>query len=329
MLRAAILDDYLDVITKSADWSQLDGQVATTVFTDHVTDPEALVARLLPFEIIIVTRERTPLPRSILERLSNLRLITTGGMNNRSIDVAAAHDLGIIVSGTESGGNSTGELAWGLMLSLARRFPQEDQATRAGQWQTLRLGVGLQDKTLSILGLGKIGARMAEIGRAFGMRVSAWSQNLTQERAAAAGATWVPKEELFKQADFLTIHLALSERTRGIVGAAELAVMKKTAFVVNTSRALLIDQPALHNALNANAIAGAGLDVFDIEPLPATHPIRALPNTIITPHLGYFCDDNYERAFGQNVEAILAYVAGTPIRVIAPPAAFAAGVRPA
>src|SRR5262245_27786664 len=284
-IAVTILDDFQNVTRSLADWGRLPPHVAVTVFNDHV-EGETLVRRLKPFDVLVVTRERTPLPRSLVEQLPNLKLVVTAGMRNLGIDLAACRERGGLVCGTGSGSSPTAELAWGLILALARHIPEEDRALRAGRWQTT-IGVGLRGKTLAVLGLGKLGTQVARVGVAFGMKVIAWSQNLTAERAAEAGCVRVDKADLFRMADVLTIHLLLSERTRGIVGREELALMKPTAFLVNTARAAIVDEQALIDTLVNRRIAGAGLDVFGREPLQADAPILRAPNTVLTPHLRY------------------------------------------
>lgn len=311
----AALDDFQGVIRGLADWGRLPPHVSVTIFNDHV-DGEALVARAQPFHVLVLTRERTKLPRDVVARLPNLRLVVTTGMRNLGIDLEACLERGIVVCGTESGSSGTAELAWGLILSLARSIPQEDRALRAGKWQTT-LGFVLPGKVLGVLGLGRLGSQVAKVGQAFGMQVIAWSQNLTAERAAEIGCTRVEKADLFRQADVLTIHLLSTGRTRGIVGRAELALMKPSAILVNTSRSALVDQEALIDALATGRIAGAGLDVYDVEPLPPDAPILAAPNTVLTPHLGYVSRESYGIYYPQALEDIDAWLSGAPIRVLA------------
>jgi phosphoglycerate dehydrogenase-like enzyme len=317
MLRAAILDDYQNVALSLADWAGLTPDVAATAFTDHLDDADALARRLQDFEIIVAMRERTAFPASLIARLPRLKLLVTSGMRNSAIDVAAAVARGVVVSGTDMLGYPTAELTWGLILSLARGLPREIEATRAGRWQ-VGLGVGVRDKTLGVIGLGKLGGQVAQIGRAFGMTVLAWSQNLTADKAAAAGAKLVSKEDLLRQSDFVTVHLVLGPRSRGLIGAAELALMKPTAYLVNTARAPIVDEAALIAALAGRRIAGAALDVFEPEPLPAGHALRRLDNLIVTPHLGYVTLENYRQIYAQTIEDIRAFLAGKPIRVLAP-----------
>ena len=313
-ISVAILDDFQNVTRSLADWGRLPPHVAVTVFNDHV-EGETLLRRLKPFDTLVVTRERTKLPRKLVEQLPQLKLVVTAGMRNLGIDLAACRERGVLVCGTGSGSSPTAELAWGLILALARRIPQEDRSLRAGTWQTT-IGVGLKDKTLAVLGLGRLGTQVARVGLAFGMNVIAWSQNLTAEAAATAGVLRVDKPDLFRMADVLTIHLLLSDRTRGIVGRDELALMKPSAFLVNTARAAIVDEQALVDALQNGKIAGAGLDVFGQEPLPTDAAILSAPNTVLTPHLGYVTRETYDVYFPQALEDIEAWLAGKPIRVI-------------
>jgi phosphoglycerate dehydrogenase-like enzyme len=313
LTRLGILDDYQGVTLALGPWDRLPDSLRIDVFRDTITDPEALAARLEPFDALLIMRERTPFPRALLERLPNLKLLITTGARNRSIDMEAAAARGITVCGTPSVGHPTVDLTWGLILSLLRHIPEQEAGLRAGHWQ-VKLGSNLEGKTLGVIGLGNLGSRVAKVGAAFGMRVIGWSPNLTEEKAAAAGATKVSKEALLEQADVVTLHLVLSERSRGIIGAGELARMKPSAVIVNSSRGPLIDQPALIAALTEGRIAGAGLDVFDTEPLPPGHPILAAPNTVLTPHLGYVTEENYRVYFAAAVEAIEGYMAGKPVR---------------
>jgi phosphoglycerate dehydrogenase-like enzyme len=315
--RIALLDDYQSVALRMADWQSLPADVEVVAFRDHLAGPDAVAARLADFDVVMALRERTPFPRGLLERLPRLRLLVTAGMRNAAIDLAAAADRGIVVCGTAGLPYPTAELAWGLVLALARRIPAEDRATREGRWQET-LGAGLNGKTLGVLGLGTLGSRVARFGRAFEMTVLAWSQNLTAERAAEVGATLAGKDELLARADVVSIHLVLSDRTRGLIGARELRHMKRTAYLVNTSRGPIVDEAALVHALRDGAIAGAGLDVFDEEPLPPDHPLRGLPNTVITPHLGYVTEETYRVFYGQALEDVQAYLRGAPIRVLRP-----------
>jgi phosphoglycerate dehydrogenase-like enzyme len=308
MIRIAILDDYQNVALEMADWSPLAGRAAITVFDDHLSDPEAIVERLLPFDVVCVMRERTPLPRSVIERLPQLKLIASTGPRNASIDVEAAAERGIAVAHTGYNARPTIEMTWALILASARQVALENAHLRAGGWQ-LTVGEGLHGKTLGVLGLGNIGSEVARIGLAFGMEVIAWSQNLTPDRAEACGARLVSKEELFRGADILTIHLVLSERTKGLVGAAELQAMKPSARLINTSRGPIVDEPALIQVLRDRRIAGASLDVFDIEPLPADYPFRSLDNVLATPHIGFVARELYRTFYCDTVENITRWLA--------------------
>jgi phosphoglycerate dehydrogenase-like enzyme len=301
--KIAVLDDYQNVALSLADWSTLDGRAAIKVFSDHVADPDAVVARLEPFEIVCVMRERTPMTRAIIERLPNLRLIASTGLGNASIDVAAAAERGVQVLHTGYWSTPTVELTWALILAAARHLVTETAALRGGGWQQT-VGEDLNGRTLGLLGLGNVGSAVARIGKAFGMNLIAWSQNLSAERAAAIGAALVSKEELFRQADIISIHLVLSRRTRGLVGATELALMKPTARLVNTSRGPIVVEVALVNALRKGEIAGAAIDVFDQEPLPPDHPFRQLPNVLATPHIGYVALGLYQRFYQDTVQNI-------------------------
>lgn len=301
--RIAVLDDYQGVALTSADWSSVTARADVTTFCDHVSDEDDLVARLAPFDVVFVMRERTPLPRTVLERLPRLRMIASTGPVNASIDMAAAQELGIHVSGTGGSVASTVELTWALILATSRHLVAESRSIADGGWQTT-VGLELDRRVLGVLGLGRIGSRVARIGAAFGMDVVAWSQNLTPDAAAQAGARYLPRDEFFATADVLTVHLRLSDRSRGLIGAAELAAMKPTALLINTSRGPIVDEAALIDALTSGAIAGAGLDVFDTEPLPAAHPLRTLTNVTATPHIGYVADRSYRIFFRDAVAAI-------------------------
>jgi len=314
----AVLDDYQNVARTFADWASLPAGSELRFFADHLTDSAELVARLAPFEVIVAMRERTPFTRALLAQLPKLRLLVTTGMRNAAIDVEAAVELGITVSGTDGLPYPTAELTWALILALARKVPHEDRAVRNGKWQT-SVGIGLKSKTLALLGLGRLGSQVAQIGAAFGMRVIAWSPNLTDARAQAGGAELVGRDQLFAQADVLSIHLVLSQRTRGLVGARELGLLKPSALLINTSRGPIVDEAALVTALRSEALAGAGLDVFESEPLPGDHPFLALPNTVLTPHLGYVTDETYRIFYGHALENIQSYLAGEPKRVIGAP----------
>lgn len=316
MIRIAILDDYQKIALTSADWSAVEKMAEITVFHDHLTDSDSLVERLKPFDAICVMRERTPLTGEILSRLPNLKFIGSNAPYNASIDLNVARRQGVTVSATGGRENGAPELTWALILAAARHIPAEHASMRSGGWQ-VGLGTDLEGGTLGLLGLGKTGARVAAIGRAFGMRVLAWSQNLTPEAARAAGATLVDKTTLLQTADWLSIHLVLSERTNGIIGAPELALMKSDAWLVNTSRGPLVDEPALIAALTQRAIAGAALDVFETEPLPSDHPLRTLDNVLTTPHIGFVTRGTYKVFYEETVENVLAWMHGSPLRVIA------------
>ncbi len=316
-MRLAILDDYQNVALTMADWDGLRPSLEIQTFRDTFASEDAAAAGLGDFEIVVAMRERTAFRRSLLERLPKLKLLVTTGMVNASIDIKAAAARGIVVSGTSSLRHPTAELTWGLMLALARNITREDAGMRRGAWQTT-VGVGLHGKVLGILGLGKLGSQVATFGKAFLMEVIAWSENLTVEHANSLGVQRVEKQELFRRADFLTIHTVLSKRTRGIVGPEEFAAMKSTAYLINTSRGPIVEERALLAALETRKIAGAALDVYDQEPLPANHPLRRLENVILTPHLGYVTEENYRVFYGEAAENVRAYLAGNPIRVLNP-----------
>ncbi|MFI1927432.1 D-2-hydroxyacid dehydrogenase family protein [Streptomyces sp. NPDC020377] len=319
--RCAVLDDFQNVATTLADWSAsvpASGEELEAVsFTEHFVDEDELAVALADFDCVVTLRERVPFPASLLDRLPRLRLLIASGMRNSVIDYAAAKANGVTVCGTESSSTPPVELTWALLLGLARGLVQESTALReGGPWQST-VGADLHGRRLGLLGLGKIGAPVARVGLAFGMEVSAWSRHLTAGRAAEVGVRpAASKEELLSESDFVSIHLALSDRTRGLLGPAELALLKPTAYLVNTSRAAIVDQDALLTVLREGRIAGAGVDVFDVEPLPAGHPMRTAPRLLATPHLGYVSRANYERYYGQAVEGIRAYLAGAPMRVL-------------
>ncbi|MCM3265374.1 D-2-hydroxyacid dehydrogenase family protein [Streptomyces thermoviolaceus] len=316
-LRCAVLDDYQNAATTVADWSPLSDRVEVVSYRDHFTDEDQLAAALADADIVVTLRERVAFPASLIERLPRLKLLIASGMRNSVIDYAAARKAGVTVCGTESSSTPPVELTWALLLGLARGIVPENNALRSGgPWQST-VGADLHGRRLGLLGLGKIGSRVARVGQAFGMEVMAWSQNLTQERADEAGVSLAAsKEDLLATADFVSVHLVLSDRTRGLIGAEQLALMKPTAYLVNTSRAAIVDQDALLTALHEGRIAGAAVDVFDTEPLPADHPLRTAPRLPATPHLGYVSRANYERYYGQAIEAIEAYLNGEPIRVL-------------
>jgi phosphoglycerate dehydrogenase-like enzyme len=314
-LKIAILDDYQHAALSSAGWDSLGAQIVT--FSSHIADTGNLAAELRPFDVVVAMRERTPFTAERIGLLPNLRLLVTTGMRNASIDVAACAAAGVTVCGTGGSRGATPELAWALILAVTRHVAEEDAAVRRGGWQHT-MGFGLRGRTLGVVGFGNIGRAVARIGQAFGMEVLAWSQHLRAETCTAAGVTAVGKDELFSVADVVTVHYKLSERSAGLIGARELSLMKPTAFLVNTSRGPLVDQDALLAALHAEDIAGAGLDVYDEEPLPAGHPLRSAPRTVLTPHLGYVTDDGYRIFYAEAVEDIAAFAAGRPVRVIEP-----------
>jgi phosphoglycerate dehydrogenase-like enzyme len=313
--RIAVLDDYQSVASTFCDWSSLPDPVEVVEFHDHVDDEDALVARLQPFDVLVAMRERTRLPRTVLERLPNLKLIVTTGMWNKSIDVDAAQERGITVCGTGTPATATAELTWGLILAVLRHIPDEHAAVRVGGWQHT-IGGDLAGARLGVVGLGRLGSQVAKVGQAFGMDVVAWSQNLTDERAAEHGVRRVEREELFRTSDVVTVHLLWSRRTRGLIGADDFTLMKPTAVFINTSRGPIVQEQALIDALRNGTIAGAGLDVYDQEPLPADHPIRTLPRTVLTPHLGYVTRGTYEVFYVEAVEDVAAWMSGEPIRTI-------------
>jgi phosphoglycerate dehydrogenase-like enzyme len=315
-VRCAILDDYQNVALKSADWSKLKGDVDIKVFDQHLGGPANVIAALKEFEIVVAMRERTGFPRAVIESLPKLKLLITTGMRNASIDTEAAKARGVTVCGTGTFGSPTSGIAIGLMLELTRHIGYENARLHAGAvWQTT-IGPDLEGMTLGVLGLGKLGSRTAAIAKAFGMKVIAWSQNLTAEKCAAAGVGYVSKDDLFRQSDFICIHVVLSQRTRGIVGANEFGLMKPSAFLVNTSRGPIVDEAAMLAALREKKIAGAGLDVFDSEPLPLDHPLRKMDNVVLTPHLGYVSAQNYRAYFADVVGDIRDFLDGKPMRVL-------------
>jgi phosphoglycerate dehydrogenase-like enzyme len=314
--QVAVLDDYQHVALSSADWSAVTGRAEVSVFTEHITGTAELARRLAPFEVIAAMRERTPFPAGLLAQLPALKLLITTGMRNASIDLAAARQRGVVVCGTGMSGAGAPELTWGLIMALARSIPQEDASVRAGGWQ-LSVGRELAGSTLGLLGLGRIGQRVARYAKAFEMDILAWSENCTEARARECGARLVRKEELFTESGIVSVHVQLSSRTAGLIGAAELALLGPDGYLVNTSRGPIVDEQALISALRGGVIAGAALDVFDIEPLPAGHPFRTLPNTVLTPHIGYVTRRAYEVFYTGIVEDVVAWLDGSPVRVIA------------
>jgi D-3-phosphoglycerate dehydrogenase len=316
MVRAAILDDYQNVALKFADWSPIAKDVEVKVFNAPLGDDAAVIKALQGFAVINMMRERTPFNRKVIEGLPDLKLLITTGARNASIDLKACAERGVTVCGTGGFGSPTAGIAVGLMLELTRRIGFENARMKAGAPWQVSIGQDLEGLTLGVLGLGKLGQRVSGIAKAFGMKVIAWSQNLTPEKAKEAGAEYVSKEDLFRQADILTIHVVLSDRSRGLIGAKELGLMKKTAYLINTSRGPIVDEKALIAALQSKSIGGAGLDVFDIEPLPLDHPFRKIDNVVITPHLGYVSEQNYRKQYPDIVEDIRAWLDGKPVRVI-------------
>lgn len=317
MTNLAAIDDYQRVVHTVADWSRLPDAVELTIFHDHVADRDAVVKRLERFELVVAMRERTAFTRALIERLPNLQMLVNCGVQAPGIDLSAATDCGILVCSTPTEGDGPTQHTWALLLALIRHVAEEDNGIRKGSWGST-LGMDLSGRTMGILGLGKIGSQMAKIAKAFGMRVIAWSENLTVERAAEHGVELTGKDRLLREADVVSLHLRLSDRTRGIVGASEFALMKPTAVLVNTARGPLIDEAALIEALAQRRIAGAALDVFDVEPLPTEHPLLHLPNTVLTPHVGYVTDARYRAYYEGVIDCVEAFVAGSPVRVINP-----------
>jgi phosphoglycerate dehydrogenase-like enzyme len=316
VVRCAILDDYQNIALKVADFSKVKGEVEFKTFNEHLGGPDKVIAALKGFQIVVAMRERTGFPKAVIDALPDLKLLITTGMRNASIDTEAAKARGITVCGTGSFGSPTSGIAIGLMLELTRHIGYENARLHAGAtWQST-IGPDLEGLTLGVLGLGKLGIRTANIAKAFGMKVIAWSQNLTPEKAGEAGATYVSKDDLFREADFISIHVVLSPRSRGLVGAKEIGLMKPTAYIINTSRGPIIEEAALLAALRDKKIAGAGLDVFDIEPLPVDHPLRKMDNAVITPHLGYVSEQNYKNYFAGVAEDIRGFLDGKPVRVM-------------
>ena len=318
-MKIAVLDDYLHLSQKSADWTKLPAGCEITVFDRPLAVPDEAARVLEPYHVLCHIRERTPMPRALIERLPNLKLIAITGLYHRTLDVAAATERGIVVSHSGRGVHSkaTSELAWGLTLAVARHIPYESNEMRKGGWQHTA-GFTLAGRTLGLLGLGRQGRYMVPVAKAFDMEVIAWSRNLTAEVAAPFGVERVEKDELFRRSDVLSLHVVLAEATRGIVGARELGLMKPTAILINTARGPIVDEAALVAALREGRIAGAGLDVYDRKPLPDAHPLRSLPNVVLTPHLGYATQEFFQSAYTATVENIVAFAAGKPIRVLTP-----------
>jgi phosphoglycerate dehydrogenase-like enzyme len=317
MLRVALLDDYQGIALRLADWKSLQPEVQVEAFPEHIADLETLAKRLHNFECVVLMRERTPLPRALIEKLPNLKLVITTGMQNASVDAAALAEHGIVFCGTDGLGHSTAELTWGLIIDLFRSITHEDRALRQGRWQT-RIGHGMKGKTLGIIGLGRLGAMVAGYGKAFGMEVLGWSRSFDAEKAAKLGIKSVTKDELFSQSDVVTIHVNLNDSSRGLVGAADLGRMKPSAYLVNTSRAPIVDQAALLAALKARKVAGAAIDVYDVEPVTKGHPFFELDNVIVTPHLGYAIEENFRVNYTSAIENIRAFLDGKPVRLVKP-----------
>jgi D-3-phosphoglycerate dehydrogenase len=318
MLRAAILDDYQNVALTFADWSPIAKDVEIKVFNEPFASQDEAIKALQGFAIVVGMRERTPFRRKVIEALPDLKLLITTGAKNNSFDIKAATERGVTVCGTGAVGNPTTGIAFGLMLELTRRIGFENARLKAGAPWQVTIGQDLEGLTLGIVGLGKLGQRVAAVGKAFGMKVIGWSQNLTPEKAKEAGVDYASREDLFRNADFVTIHYQLSDRSRGLIAGDDIGRMKKSAYLINTARAPIVDQAALLKALQDKKIAGAGLDVFEVEPLPLDHPYRKLDNVVITPHLGYVSEQNYRKYFPDIVEDIRAWLDGKPVRVIAP-----------
>jgi len=316
MTRIAVLDDYQGVALGVADWSVLEGRAEVTAFPDHLDDEDALISRLADFEVVVAMRERTPFPRTVLERLPKLRLLVTTGMGNASFDLDAARELGVVVCGTVLANVQTAELAWALIMAVTRSVAPEDRAVRAGQWQTT-IGRALHGGTLGVVGLGALGSTIARWGSVFGMHVLAWSPNLDPASARSQGVEPVTKDELFSRSDVVSIHLRLSASTTGIVGERELRLLGPSGYLVNTSRGPLVDEAALVRALVDGSIAGAALDVFDVEPLPDGHPLLSTPNTTLSPHMGYVSRPAYAESYGEAVDDIVAWLDGSPVRRLA------------
>ncbi len=307
-VKIAVLDDYQQVAFKFADWSAITAKAEVKVFTDHTVDEKTVIERLLPFNVVCVMRERTPLNRSILSQLPNLKLIVTTGMRNASIDIKAVEEFGITLKYTGYLESGAPEMTWALIMAIARHIPKESNNFKSGGWQTT-IGGDFKGKTMGILGMGRVGSKIAAYAKAFDMNVIAWSPNLTAEKAAESGAQLVSKEELFKQADFVSIHMVLSDRSRGIVGKEDLSLMKPTAYFINTSRGPLVDEIALIEILQQHKIAGAAIDVFNTEPLPVDHPFRKLDNLLATSHVGYVTENTYKLFYTDTVKAVEEWLA--------------------
>ena len=316
-LRCAILDDYMNLALRAADWSKINDRVEVEVFNQPFASMQAAANALKDFEIICAMRERTPFPRAMFEALPNLKLLITSGMRNAAIDMEAAKQRGIVLCGTQWGRDPTAPLAMGLILELTRNIGRENARMHAGEPLQKFVGIEIEGKTLGVVGLGKLGAKVSGLAKAFGMNVIAWSPNLTAERCKEVGVSYASKEELFATADIITIHVVLSERSRGLVGRDDLARMKPTSYLVNTARGPIVDEGALLQTLQQNKIAGAAVDVFSVEPLPVDHPFRKLDNMVVTPHLGYVTEETFRAHYGQMVEGIDAWFNGEPVRRLA------------
>jgi phosphoglycerate dehydrogenase-like enzyme len=316
-LRCAILDDYLNLSLKLADWSKIEDRVDVTVFNQPFASQDSAVSALKDFEIILAMRERTPFPRAMFDQLPKLKLLITSGMRNAAIDMAAAKDKGVVVCGTNWPRDPTAALTMGMILELTRNIGRENARMHAGEYLQKHVGIEIDGKTLGVVGLGKLGAKVSTIAKTFGMNVIAWSPNLTAERCKEVGVTYATKEELFSTADIITIHMVLSDRSRGLVGAAELNRMKPTSFLVNSARGPIVDEMALLETLKARKIAGAAVDVFSVEPLPVDHPFRKLDNLVLTPHLGYVTQETFIAHYTQMVEGIDGWFKGEPVRKLA------------
>ena len=316
-LRCAILDDYLNLSLKLADWSKIEDRVDVTVFNQPFASQDSAVSALKDFEIILAMRERTPFPRAMFDQLPKLKLLITSGMRNAAIDMEAAKDHGVVLCGTQWARDPTAPLTMGLILELTRNIGRENARMHAGEYLQKHVGIEIDGKTLGVVGLGKLGAKVSTIAKTFGMNVIAWSPNLTAERCKEVGVTYATKEELFSTADIITIHMVLSDRSRGLVGAAELNRMKPTSFLVNSARGPIVDEMALLETLKARKIAGAAVDVFSVEPLPVDHPFRKLDNLVLTPHLGYVTQETFTAHYTQMVEGIDGWFKGEPVRKLA------------
>src|SRR5712672_2714565 len=316
-LRCAILDDYLNLSLTAADWSRIGDRVEVTVFNEPFASAEAAAGALKDFEIVCAMRERTPFPRALFAALPNLKLLITSGMRNAALDMEAAKEHQVVLCGTQWGRDPTAPLTMALILELTRNIGRENARMHAGEYLQKFVGIEIEGKTLGVVGLGKLGAKVSKLAQAFGMNVIAWSPNLTPERCKEAGVTYATKEELFSTADIVTIHVVLSQRSRGLVGAADLARMKPTAYLVNTARGPIVDEDALLQVLTQKKIAGAGVDVFSVEPLPVDHPFRKLDNLVLTPHLGYVTEDSFRNHYRQMVEGIDGWFKGEPPRKLA------------